>query len=251
MNGFLNKNLKSYAKNWLAPVKYAEMQSKNAVRNQYTNLYAYAANNPVHYIDPDGKSPVYDLDGNLIGVTEDSGLHGNPFIMNASDYFPKMSIEEANEKNLGINGLKNEAAIKNFIASFSTLNKRPDWDGKLTLTEANEWYRNGNGKELFVDINKIDLSMYKSYGDKDIGKTFVLNLQLDRSKDGLVYGNLSIVRYANDKCRAFADIYDFDYHKGLSSIFRNIATFFGRLYAGDGKSYVINIYGVKKLKRAR
>ena len=58
MNGFLNKNLKSYAKNWLAPVKYAEMQSKNAVRNQYTNLYAYGANNPVHYIDPDGRTNV-------------------------------------------------------------------------------------------------------------------------------------------------------------------------------------------------
>ena len=55
MNGFLNKNLKSYAKNWLLPVKYAEMQLKNAVRNQYTNLYAYGANNPVHYIDPDGR----------------------------------------------------------------------------------------------------------------------------------------------------------------------------------------------------
>ncbi len=55
MNGFLNKNLKSYAKNWLLPVKYAEMQLKNAVRNQYTNLYAYAANNPIHYTDPDGR----------------------------------------------------------------------------------------------------------------------------------------------------------------------------------------------------
>ena len=37
MNGFLNKNLKSYAKNWLSSVKYAEMQLKNAVRNQYNN----------------------------------------------------------------------------------------------------------------------------------------------------------------------------------------------------------------------
>ena len=58
MNGFLNKNLKSYAKNWLAPVKYAEIQSKNAVRNQYTNLYAYGANNPIHYTDPDGRKTI-------------------------------------------------------------------------------------------------------------------------------------------------------------------------------------------------
>jgi hypothetical protein len=72
MNGFLNKNLKSYAKNWLSPVKYAEMKSKNAVRNLYTNLYAYAANNPIYYTDPDGRT----VDYALIGQLEGNALEG-------------------------------------------------------------------------------------------------------------------------------------------------------------------------------
>ena len=214
------------------------------------DLYAYAGNNPVKYTDPDGKSPVYDTNGSLIGVTEDSGLQGKPFFMNAEDYSPKMSTEDANKRDLGMTGLKNETAIKNFIANFSNLNKRPDWDGKLTLSEANEWYRNGNGRELFVDINKIDLSMYASLGDKYIGKIYAFNLQMDGSSDGLVFGNLTFKRYANDACRAYSDTYDFEYHKGISSMPRNVATFFGRLYAGKGTSYIINIYGEKRLQRA-
>ena len=46
------------------------------------NLYHYAGNNPVKYIAPDGKSPVYDTNGSLIGVTEDSGLQGKQFFTN-------------------------------------------------------------------------------------------------------------------------------------------------------------------------
>ncbi len=65
MNVFLNKKINHRIKNWLSPVKYAEMRSKNAVRNSYTNLYAYAANNPVHYIDPDGRLILNIIDDKL------------------------------------------------------------------------------------------------------------------------------------------------------------------------------------------
>ena len=86
MNGFLNKNLKSYAKNWLAPVKYAEMQSKNAVRNQYTNLYAYAANNPVHYIDPDGRfSAIYKVNKIFNDDFKNWKLDGKDIFVNEKD----------------------------------------------------------------------------------------------------------------------------------------------------------------------
>lgn len=47
-----------------------EIRQKRVVRPYYANLYAYAANNPVKYVDPDGRtinSPVgkYDRDVNL------------------------------------------------------------------------------------------------------------------------------------------------------------------------------------------
>lgn len=133
--------------------------------------------------------------------------------------------------------------------SFSSLDKRPDYDGKLTLREANNWFRNGNGKELFVDINKIDLSMLYSLGDDYIGQKYTFNLQFLGSEDGCVYGQLTFKRSENDTCRAYADTYDFDYHSGILSIPRNIETFFGSVYAGNGTAYGINIYGSKKLPR--
>jgi hypothetical protein len=91
--------------------------------------------------------------------------------------------------------------------------------------------------------------MYVSLGDDYVGQNFTFNLQMDGSKDGKVFGNLTFKRYENDTCRAYADVYDFDYYKGFSSLPRNIATFFGSLYAGKGTPYTINIYGVKQLSK--
>ena len=67
------------------------------------SAYNYCVNNPVMFVDLDGRaaSPIYDTDGNLLG-TDDNGLQGESIIMNREDFKQGMSHFEALEKNLGV-----------------------------------------------------------------------------------------------------------------------------------------------------
>ena len=213
--------------------------------------YAWCAANPIAYIDKTGKQPIFNTKGFLIGVTEDSkGLQGMPIVMKQSNFHNRMTTEEASKYNVGIDGLLNKDAKKRFNNSYKNLSKRPDWDGKLTLSEANEWYAKGGGKPLYIDIKSLDLSMFYSLGEQYVGKTYYFNLlTCGNPKDGLVYGHLGFERTPNDGVRALSDKYDFDMKKwSLSTSLRNIETIIGNFVAGKGIPFDIIFYGEQKLK---
>ena len=217
--------------------------------------YTYCSNNPILYIDPTGTltSPIYDKEGNLLG-TDDEGLQGRAIVMEETDFKQGMSHEEAEKKDLGISALQKEGAYKKFLTSFLSLKDRPDWDGYLTLKEANDWYRNGNGQAVFVDASQINLSplaIEDLIVDKNVIYNFLYPTTLNVAT-GLVYGQISLtlldengtVRIGNT--HGEIDRYDFDMHTGGVS-FRNIATKIGGIVAGKGVPYAIRGYGLGKI----
>ena len=226
--------------------------SQDPLAEKYYSIspYAYCNNNPINSTDFLGLRPIYSTEGYLLG-TDDTGIQGEQIIMDKKNFKQGMKTEEALKYDLGEDGLISEDAVNRFNDSYAHLKDRPDWDGYITLEEANEWYRSGSGDPLFADISKIDFSGYVSLGKKSVGKIYKVNLflgslQLD---DALVYGTISVKRYPNHGIRAYSDHYDFDIKKPwILHLGRNVLTIVGAKVAGKGKPYDINIYGEKKIK---
>ena len=222
--------------------------------DKYPNVtpYLYCNGNPIMLVDPDGRNPIYDLDGNLIG-TDEKGLQGSPIVMDSKLFTQGMSQEEAMGFDVGVDFLATEKKIV-LQENYMRLSNRPDWDGRLNLFEANNWYRNGNGKPLFVDASKIDLSPLMKSDFSKIGSLYVNFLSLENLnlQTGLVYGTIKVsminnegmVRIGNQS--GLLDVYNFDMQNGRG--FRNFATILGSIVAGKGTSFNIYCYGQAKIK---
>ena len=240
--------------------RIARWNTQDPLAEKYFSLspYNYCAGNPVTVTDPDGRallslqnrSPIYDRQGKFLG-TDDEGLQGEAIVMDSEDFRQGMSPDEARSKRVDVNSMDQESRDR-MTEHYNGLKDRPDYDGYLTLQEANEWYRIGNGEPLFASLEKIDLSGIYSLGEKYVGqeKTFNLFNVSASFNDRLVYGTIKLKRYPNHQVRAYSDIYDFDMHNVWNPLNwpRNILTVIGGKIAGQGQSYEINLYGSKTLK---
>ncbi|WP_353165339.1 hypothetical protein [Empedobacter brevis] len=202
-------------------------------------------------------APIYGTNGKLLG-TDDQGLKGTPIIMKEENFQQGMSHKEALSYSEGLQGLESKEAIKEYSNTQANLKNRPDYDGYLTLSEANEWFRNGNGEPLFVDSSKINLdpvnvselqeeggSMYKNFfltTNQATGKVYgTIKLTLEDSSSGTVKlgGNGGML-----------DEYNFEQKPKDGSIkreLRNFGTSVGSVVAGQGKDYFIYTYGKGKV----
>jgi len=223
--------------------------------------YNMCYDNPIKYKDPDGRaaSPVYDPNGDFLG-TDETGLQGMAVVMNKSDFSQGMSTAESTAKNLGQEGFKDDKAMNKAYNHFAGLPSRPDYDGKLTLSEANDWYQNGKGEPLFVDASKIDLSPVETSDfTEGVGSSIYKNFFLTINQEtGRVYGTIKLT-LDDEKGTitlggkgGYLDTYNFEQKKSdgtLKRDLRNFGTKVGEILAGKGIEYKIFNYGKGKVER--
>ena len=243
--------------------------------------YVFTNDNPIFFTDPTGlapMSPIYGTDGSFLG-TDNEGLHRKAIVMDESNFKQNMSHEEALTKSEGAEGLKNTEARTKLLNHYNGLKDRPDYDGVVSLSEANDWARNGNGQPLFVDVGKLDISSVSVWGnfakyDSSTRSFFSMERLTEENykwkssiyvnflspagtpgdfsssnHPSLVFGTLGLtlldrktgeVRLGNSNGRL--DVYNFDQQKGRH--FRNTLTWIGKQFATQAGTSSIQDYSI-------
>lgn len=149
-----------------------------------------------------------------------------------------------------INGgeLDEAGKLQDFYNKFAMMPYRPDADSKITYPETLDWWQNGGGQDLYVDLGKVDLYKIKPQDfPSGIGSTQQFNL-LDYSNlnDGMVYGTITLKYLGDNKVSSIGNTYNFDPKSG-GSIIREAETWLGGKIAGHGSEFTIYFFGTGKI----
>ena len=113
-------------------------------------------------------------------------------------------------------------------------------DDEITLGEAGQWYRLGDGSSLEISAKSVSVGDF-SAKDFPGGIGSVIGRQTLYRRNGRVYGQLLFQLLENNRIRILPDKYDFQIDPWKGSIIRNFATMSGQSYAGSAGGSAFSI----------
>uniref|UniRef100_A0AB33JHG5 Uncharacterized protein n=1 Tax=Prevotella sp. GTC17262 TaxID=3236797 RepID=A0AB33JHG5_9BACT len=157
--------------------------SASSIANAWPWLspYTYCFNNPVVFIDPDGRNPIYDIKGKFLG-TDNMGLQGNYYVMNAKDFKQGMSHQKVGD--YAVMGNLSKDVSQKINAHYRNLSTRPDYDGVVTISEGIDWAKSHPNalnnptpdNTLYIDASKLDFGSISTSDFPEVGEKTPQNL---------------------------------------------------------------------------